>query len=73
MKNSFERVVDISQLDAKNIMEFSVPQLVTWILKYYKNDPLGALISLQTNNEISNVNFIQAKILLEGAVYAKTK
>ena len=73
MKNAFERGVDISKLNGNNLVDFTVPEIVAWVLKYYKNDPLGALTHMHANLEIGNVTYVRAKMILEGGNYAKIK
>lgn len=73
MKNSFERRISISELSDENIVDFTVPQLVAWLLGKYKNDPLCALTSLNVNGEIGQTTYVQTKMILEGAGYAKVK
>lgn len=67
----FIRTVDLKSLENKQTSDFTIEELVAYLLSKYPNDPLGALSIMSNNLEVGSVLSSRAKIILERIGYDK--
>lgn len=67
----FIRTVDLKSLENKQTSDFTIEELVAYLLNKYPNDPLGALSIMSNNLEVGSVLSSRAKIILERIGYDK--
>lgn len=72
-RNVFEASFDPEEVKGLPLADYSVKQLVGYLLKYYPANPMGALKDIRYNGEVGYVLGTETEIILEGIRSATTQ